>query len=192
MGCFKVTYKANVGPYTSVFANIGTGGLTKPIAVPSAWGCSKSDYSRLWVDSAANTKTEKLATLKAERQFTTLLLRILGVFGAWCGIYMCCGPVTAMIDIMGDALDMIPCCGDMLESIFEGVAQFIICMMSMGVGCGAALCTIALVWVAMRPMVGIPLFIVSCCLCAGCVGLRYMLAPPGKKKGRYDDPEDQE
>merc|ERR1712187_756591 len=39
MGCFKLTYTANVGPYTSVFANIGTGGLTKPIKVPSAWGC---------------------------------------------------------------------------------------------------------------------------------------------------------
>merc|ERR1719258_700558 len=100
-----------------------------------------------------------IAQLKKENDAQTWGLRAAGLICAWLALYCCFAPIATSADLMGDVVSQIPCIGGMLESTLEGVVEMFLCVISCGFGCSFGLFVIALVWLSMRPVVGVPLMV---------------------------------
>lgn len=196
IGCVNIRYYEADVTHVSVLANVDSSGNTAAHPTPSSWGCSASSLEEM--KFGALTKAETLKELHSENQTRTWILRAVGCIGAWLAIYLCLSPISAAADIVGDCLDFIPCIGDTLESLVEGVVTTVLCVMSCGIGCSCALFVISIVWVAMRPVVGgimlgaaILLFVL-----AGVVRSQYQV-PDGakrrkKRKAQEEEPAEEE
>ena len=121
--------------------------------------------------------------MHAENSMLTWVLRFVGLCGAWMAVYCCLQPISTAADLLGDVLDMIPCCGDFLESLVEGVVECVLCLISCSFGCSAALFVIAIVWIVMRPLVGIGLLVCVALLIGLAIAARQM-GPKGKPSSR--------
>jgi len=96
-------------------------------------------------------------------------------------MYMAFYPLYAVIDIVGDWLDNIPCIGDFLEDFIENLAGAMLCVGSCACGTFFALLTIAISWVFVRPTIGIPLLIAALLLGGGILYWKSTM-PPSKRK----------
>lgn len=169
-GCIKVNYYKSSATFVSVLAAIGSGGVTQPMKVSGSWGCSAGEFQRL--EAKDVSLEDMIGNANDENKTTTWMLRIGGVLAAWLSVFCCLQPIAAAADIMGDCLNMIPCCGDFLENMLEGVVTTVLCFVSCGVGCACSLFVIALTWLFMRPLYGaIMLLVALCCCCAAGGGL---------------------
>jgi len=194
VGCVKIEYFTNRAPYSSVVSKIAAGGYTSTVPIPSSWGCSKEQYSEVVSSSVPATMEETLAAFRERTANTTWIIRACGIIGAWIAVACIFAPITALIDIMGDAIDCLFCgFGDSCEACFEGIGNCIVCTMSAGIGCGCAFCVISIVYVYMRPIIGIPMLLLAICCIGGAIGSRF-LAPWNSKGSQEleDDAEDAE
>mmetsp|Transcript_756 Transcript_756/g.1584 ORF Transcript_756/g.1584 Transcript_756/m.1584 type:complete len:441 (+) Transcript_756:59-1381(+) len=101
------------------------------------------------------------SALEAESNATTHILRFLGFLLLWFAFSRLFGPLEV-------AADCIPCVGPCLGDSIATIACCVSCLP----GCACALGVIGVVWVAMRPMVGIPLVLIFLCTCCGFVGFK--------------------
>merc|ERR1712216_744678 len=104
------------------------------------------------------TKAALITSANASNENTLYFLRVVGVLGCWAAVFCCLYPIVAFFDIMEDYMSAVPCIGGCLGvigSIVETLVTLVVCCMSCSFGCSAALFTIALVWLAMRPAQGI-------------------------------------
>jgi len=152
-------------------------GRTFPHPTKASWGCSEGTWYAF--ETADYTKAKVLEIAQNANDTQVMLLRLIGVIMAWVGVYCILYPIVAMADIMGDCLEWIPCVGDMLSNIVEGMVTCVICMVSCSSGTACALFTIAIVWVVMRPLVGLGLMAI-------CI-LLFVLA--GYVMKQFHDPE---
>merc|ERR1711972_808606 len=89
----------------------------------------------------------------------TIILRILGFLVIWFALSRVGAP-------LGVAADCIPCVGPCLGDAVETI----VCCATCPPACGCALGVIGIVWVVMRPAVGIPLILIFLCTCGGSLG----------------------
>jgi hypothetical protein len=176
VGCTRISWMQNTDTYASAIVNSGKAGVTAGQATKSSWGCGAGNYDALYKQK--KTKDEVIAAEQSANEGSLMVFRVIGVLGAWLAIYCCFYPIVAMADIMQDYAEMVPCIGPMLGfigEIMETLVQVVVCCISCSLGCSAALFTIAVVWVIMRPPFGIALMVVCCCLCGGAYGLTQMV-----------------
>lgn len=187
---FKMAMAANDEP--AIMAHVTSGALTGPETIPSSWGCSESKQQ--WIRAEPSTgpqsKDELIKQLQSENSTLTWILRFVGALCAWASVYCCLQPISAAADIIGDYLRMLPC-GSFLEDCLEGAVHELLCCLACGVGCSCALFVISIMWVAMRPLVGIPLMILALCCFVGGVGT-FKSQHKGKAKGQPADEEEGE
>lgn len=86
---------------------------------------------------------------KTFRDPRTWLLRLLGFVLAWVAFCLLAGPLEI-------AADCIPCIGPMLGNAVSAVICCVSCLPATACTMGV----VGVVWVAMRPMIGIPLLII--------------------------------
>lgn len=126
---------------------------------PDSWLCSGSTLENLRMGSF--NKEELFKALQSENAFLTWILRLVGFGVMWLGFSLFFGPLEVMADC-------IPCVGPFLGDSIEAVACCVSCLPA------TACCSliVGIVWVAMRPMVGLPLMLFFCLVMAAFFAFR--------------------
>ncbi|CAE7539644.1 unnamed protein product [Symbiodinium necroappetens] len=151
VGCMQIRYFKNWDASVSLISKI-EGGYTVPMQVPASWGCSTSSFDALSAGSMSLASFS--AQLEDANATRTWFLRVLGLVFTWLTVYCCFQPIAAAADIVGDCLAYIPCVGEFMEDLLEGMVDTLLCMVSCGVGCSCGLLVIGIVWLFMRPLIG--------------------------------------
>ncbi|CAE7799685.1 unnamed protein product [Symbiodinium sp. CCMP2592] len=151
VGCLQIRYFKNWDASVSLISKI-EGGYTVPMQVPASWGCSTSSFDALSAGSMSLASFS--AQLEDANTTRTWFLRVLGLVFTWLTVYCCFQPIAAAADIVGDCLAYIPCVGEFMEDLLEGMVDTLLCMVSCGVGCSCGLLVIGIVWLFMRPLIG--------------------------------------
>jgi len=189
LGCVRISLKQNGATYASALVNSGTGGNTASQPTKSSWGCSSGNFAELF--KSKKTKAEALSSLKSGNNSSLWAMRIIGVLLCWAAVFCCMYPIIAAFDIVGDYLGKVPCVGcllKMIADIVETLVKIVVCCMSCSFGCSCAFFVIAVVWVVMRPTVGIFLLITVVVLTVGA----FLLMKFVPKKGDKVEIEDEE
>ena len=138
VGDLRVTFQAAYPAQVSVVAQQASNGLT-------GWmGPSGSTIERLMM--GLHTSEQMIAQLEAENRMLTWILR--GVGFAMMAIGM--GLLFAPLAVAGD---IVPLFGDVIR-LGTGIASAVVAL-------GLSFVTIALGWVAYRPLVGVPLLVLG-------------------------------
>lgn len=178
IGTLKVSYVTNSWAADKIMHTVlgkNTAEGIVPYSIPGSWLCGAQDISDL--RSGTNTKDQLFEAMAAENTTTTWALRFFGFLFLWCSCTCMFGPC----EVLADCIPMIgPMLGDMIEAI--------ICCMT----CPPASCccffVCAIVWIAMRPIMG-ALFLVGslCFFCAAGGGLFMMQKNKNEAKQAKDE-----
>jgi len=180
LGCVRISFKKNGATYASAFANSGKSGNTAPQPTKSSWGCSSGNFAELI--KARKTKAEAIDSLQDSNTSSLWALRFIGVLLCWAAVFCCMYPIIAAFDIIGDYLGEVPCIGcllKMIADIVETLVKIVVCCMSCSFGCSCAFFVIAVVWVVMRPTVGIVLLLIVVVLSVGACVLMKLVPKKG-------------
>merc|ERR1712151_147064 len=160
IGRVRVSFKGTdwSSPRVTVLGE-NTGGEIGRWTASDSWLCSGFSLAKLRPGTVG--KDTFFEDLQAESNGITYALRIVGFLVIWFALSRIGGPLEVAADcipfvgpFLGDAVDTILCC------------------VTCPPACGCALGVIGVVWVVMRPAVGIPLlliFLVTCCASVGYV-----------------------
>uniref|UniRef100_A0A7S0A3X2 Uncharacterized protein n=1 Tax=Pyrodinium bahamense TaxID=73915 RepID=A0A7S0A3X2_9DINO len=124
-------------------------------------------------------KAGAYGTLKAMRLLLPLVM--------WVGLYCCLSPIVWVLDQFGEVVEMVPCVGGIaggLVECMETLADFAICLVSC---CGALACSLlvaSFAWVWFRPLVGVPLLVLSVCFFGGLAGFALSRRGAAKVRGK--------
>lgn len=114
---------------------------------PSSWLCS--GFRLYDLHMGALSKNKLFETLSSEANVETWICRLVGFGFMWLAFFLCFGPLEV-------ATDCIPCIGPCLGDSIHAIGCCISCLPATACTLGVA----GLVWVVMRPMVGLPLILV--------------------------------
>jgi len=117
------------------------------------------------------TKDEMIASLKEEGQSSVWVIRAAGIILSVLSVFCVLQPISAAADIVGDCVRMMPC-GSLIEDKLEGMVDWLVCVISLNVGCTCSLLVIALVWAFMRPTYALAAVALAGCCCVGAVGAK--------------------
>lgn len=155
IGDVKVTLYSN-DPNSlraTVLGENSNGQITK-WGAPSSWLCSGFSLSDLRMGTLS--KAQLFDMLASEANVLTWILRAVGFGLMWLAFCLCFGP----LEVAGDCIPCIgPCIGDSIHAISCCVACLPATACTLGI--------VGVVWVAMRPMVGIPLMLLNLAIMAG-------------------------
>jgi hypothetical protein len=182
LGCIQLQYFKSNSSHMAAFGLAGGSGVISPFKAKEGWGCPAADFIRMWPKEM--TKDQAIADLRSELSATTWIFRIGGVLLAWFALYCCFDPIASGVDMIGNGLSYIPCVGGWLESALEGVVTMFLCLISCSIGVSCALFVIAIMWLAMRPIIGGPLLasVLLLCLVGYCAGKRSKRDPKYMRK----------
>jgi hypothetical protein len=169
IGQVRVSFKGTdwSNPMVSVLGE-NNGGVVSKWTASDSWLCS--GFSLASLRSGTVDKDAFFEDLQAASDATTYIIRIVGFLAIW----FACSRIGGPLEIAADCIPCVgPCLGDAVNSI--------LCCITCPPACGCALGVIGVVWVVMRPMVGIPLMLIFLCTCGGSVG--YVVYSRMNKKG---------
>mmetsp|Transcript_50925 Transcript_50925/g.142504 ORF Transcript_50925/g.142504 Transcript_50925/m.142504 type:complete len:461 (-) Transcript_50925:284-1666(-) len=147
LGNVRVVFYGNdwSNPMATILGLNDNGRITRWTA-PNSWLCSGSGLLDLRM--GAYSKDELFDALKGEAAALTWVLRIVGFIVMWVAFCMCCAP-------LGVIADCVPFIGPYIGDGVETLACCIACPPA----CACCLGVAGVMWVAMRPLVGIPLLL---------------------------------
>lgn len=170
IGDLQVTFKSNDwGNTMATLLGKNDNGEVKAWTAPSDWLCkgfSLDDFRM-----GKKSKEELFKALKEESSALTWVLRLL-CFGllwfAWSRLF---GP----LEVVADCIPFIgPCLGDMVQAV-------VCCISCLPATC-CCMFVVAITWVALRPMIGIPLFLGCIAIAVGLGALKYYADQKKKEK----------
>ena len=130
---------------------------------------------------------EYMDSLISENEGSLFAFRIIGPCLLWAAFYCCLSPIVWLIDKFGDMLESVPCVGGclgILANILETLATILICIISCCCGVACGLMAMAVAWVYYRPLIGIPLLILSTAMFVGVGYFMYTRRDPNKPSRR--------
>merc|ERR1740123_425167 len=98
----------------------------------------------------------------------TWLVRVLGFFVAYMGMRSFFAPVEALVAAIDSVLDLfrcIPVVGwllDFLGDVLRGAVGCAISLIAFGLSVPSCMMVVSIMWVIMRPLVAVPLLVLSC------------------------------
>ncbi|CAJ1341074.1 unnamed protein product [Effrenium voratum] len=147
-----------------------SGGTIQVWTAPDSWLCS--GYSLLDLRMGSLEISAVFDAMRAESNGMTWILRIVGFVLAWLAFCLLGGP----LEVAADCIPCVgPCLGDMVSAI--------VCCVSCVPATACTLGVVGVVWVAMRPLVGIPLMLIFMATMVAMIVWKTMYA---KKKGDDD------
>lgn len=159
---------------TATVLGENSGGVVSRWVASDSWLCSGFTLAELRMGSI--TKDSLFAALEAESSALTMILRIVGFLAIWFALSRCIGP----LEVVADCVPCIgPCLGDSIAMIG--------CCITCPPAAGCALGVIGIVWVMMRPLVGIPLMVIFFLTVGGFIGYA-VWAKSKKNKDKGSDP----
>lgn len=177
IGNMRVSFSSN-NPNEPKVTVLGknSGGKVGSWTAPSSWFCSGDTLSDL--REGTLSKEELFKIKKDASAAVTWILRLVGFILAWMSVCCLFGPLEIFADC-------IPCIGPYLGDMVQAV----VCVISCPPACACSLFVIGIVWVGMRPMVGIPMLLVWICV-VGAFGGWVYYSIKNKKEGGNSDEED--
>jgi len=175
IGCIRIQFFKNWDTSVTMLAAV-QGGTTLPVDVPASWGCGEDMYQAL--SGGTSSKKAFITDLEDNNYATTWTMRIVGLLLTWFAVYCCFAPIAFAIDVVGDCIRAIPCLGEFLEDLLQGMMTCLLCVVSCGFGCSCGLFVIAIVWIYMRPLIGGGLML----FCAALVTAVYFYGQSSKNK----------
>eukprot|EP00930_Biecheleria_cincta_P058995 TRINITY_DN44769_c0_g1_i1.p1 TRINITY_DN44769_c0_g1~~TRINITY_DN44769_c0_g1_i1.p1 ORF type:complete len:511 (-),score=85.75 TRINITY_DN44769_c0_g1_i1:247-1779(-) len=146
-----------------------SGGKIVKWTAPDDWLCSGFQLQDLRMGSMS--KDSLFEALREEASSLTIVLRIVGFVLSWIAFCLLAGPLEV-------AADCIPCVGPCLGDMISAIACCVSCMPATACTLGV----IGIVWVAMRPMVGIPLMAIFVIVMGGFAYWKFAYAKGGGRK----------
>jgi len=157
-------------------------------SMPASWGCSAETWYSIKIGCGSSNrddcKKEFITGNNSDNESQLYMLRVVGILGAWAAVWCCFFPCIAFTSVLADSLNGVPCiggCFELIGNIVETLVHIVVCCMSCSIGCSSALFVVAIVWVVMRPVMGICLL----CFCALCVGGAIALLQYAPKKDGF-------
>jgi len=148
IGQAKVAFKGNNwNDPTVTVLGLNSAGNIGPWEASATWLCSGSMLSDLRTGHIS--KQDLFAAMASSASSLTWVLRIIGFLVMW-------GACSRFAAPLGVAADCIPCVGPWIGDKVEAVACCITCFPA----CGCCLGIAGVVWVVMRPWVGIPMLLI--------------------------------
>jgi hypothetical protein len=145
IGAMKVSFYSNDWTQPTVtLLGQNNNGVIGPWKAPPSWGCSGNPLQEL--EMGKQSTKAVFDTLRSQNAVLTWVLRIAGLVGLWIAFCLCFGPLEV-------AADCVPCVGPMIGDGIQAIACCVSCLPATACCLGVA----GVVWVAMRPAVGIPL-----------------------------------
>jgi len=132
------------------------GGTIEKWEAPASWLCSGSTVSQF--RAGKKTKKELFEALKGESTASRWVFRILFWLLLWCACTLLGEPLEA-------AAECVPCCGDALGDFVE----VLVCVVTCPISLACCMIVAGIVWVAMRPLVGGPMFLIGVCFVGGSI-----------------------
>lgn len=160
IGDGKITFRSSSGNKMVSVLGKNNGGKITTWKASSSWGCSGDSIGSLMMGEVS--KDEFFKGLKAGNTFITWVLRLIGFAVFWCGFHMFFAPLEVFADC-------IPCIGPYLGDAINCITCVLSCL-------PATACFVfiaGIVWIAMRPLVGIPLLLICCIITA--LGVAYKM-----------------
>jgi hypothetical protein len=155
VGDVRVAYYINDWSNPAVtLLGMNTQGFINEWTAPSSWLCAGSTLLDLRMGSY--TKDYLFTALENDNTTVTWIIRVLGFALMWLAFSLMFAP-------LGVVADCIPCIGPFLGDSVETISCCISCLPA------TACCSliVGIVWIAMRPMVGIPLVLFFFVVMAG-------------------------
>mmetsp|Transcript_72524 Transcript_72524/g.172933 ORF Transcript_72524/g.172933 Transcript_72524/m.172933 type:complete len:515 (+) Transcript_72524:103-1647(+) len=183
IGQIKVSFKSNDWRHKTVTV-IGQNdnGVVNDWRPPATWLCPATSCSGLGsgrcikdLEVGRTTQDELFQKYRDQAHTLTIFLRILGFALLWCAFAMCFGPLEALAEC-------VPCIGPCLGDVVEALACIVSCLPATACCLGIG----GVVWVAMRPLIGIPLMMFWCLVMGGMgyMGYRHYEKKHGRSSAR--------
>jgi len=175
LGRVRVTFYGNdKSQSTLTILGENENGAIKRWTAADSWLCSG------WTLAEARfgdlTKDNLFESMDSSNFAILWILRLVGFCVAWFAWSRLAGP----LEVVADCIPCVgPCLGDMVEAVACCVSIFPAC------ACGMLVCGI--VWVVMRPMIGIPLMIIPVCMFTGYLIWKFFFS--GENSGGGDGQE---
>lgn len=135
-----------------------------PYKVSGNWLCGASTFSELQAEKL--TKDELFGDLRNQALLLTWLLRLCGFFLVWGAFAMMFYPVEYLLSFT----EYVP---TMIGDVLEGLAGVVLCILqtfTFLLAAGVSALVIGICWIAVRPLIGIPLFIMT----VGCFVMAFL------------------
>lgn len=174
LGAVKATFYGNDWNQTMLTVlGLNSGGSLGRWTASDSWLCSGFTLAELRVGSF--DKDVLFAAMEAESSAITWILRFVALVVLWMGC--CC--IFKPLEVVADCVPFIgPYLGDSVSCIISCVTCPLACACGLGVA--------GVVWVVMRPMVGIPMLVVFCLCFGGAIALK--VYAKGQKDAGGADP----
>jgi len=171
IGCLNVQFLTKAPKYVSLLYKVSEKSSFEfePFRAPGSWLCGPTSVSHI-VDRQFGSYVDLFTTMQSEEDTLMWGLRVLGFMIILIGIGLFLSPVEWLAR-------NIPFIGDYVG----GAVGWLLAIVALLLTIGFSLITVSIVWVAMRPMVGIPL------LLAGLFSLGFspcLLGGSKKQKGQ--------
>merc|ERR1711966_587665 len=119
------------------------------------------------------TMEELFTIMKNANSMKLWIFRAIGFFCIWLAICCCLQPIESCLgfitNMMDEGTDCIPgvgCAVDCLTDIFMGMVKAVLCVVGCCCAAGWFLSVVVVMWIVMRPVMGMALAVVACCFCA--------------------------
>eukprot|EP00928_Gymnodinium_smaydae_P089851 TRINITY_DN73740_c0_g1_i1.p1 TRINITY_DN73740_c0_g1~~TRINITY_DN73740_c0_g1_i1.p1 ORF type:complete len:458 (+),score=113.49 TRINITY_DN73740_c0_g1_i1:66-1439(+) len=184
IGCIQLSFQTTSATVASAFgAVMNSDKITKWYA-PETWLCSSEGVMNLVTSDMP--KNEMLKLMHEGNSNLLMMLRICGWLGVCLSIYMALYPLFAFFDILSDYIECIPCVGDFIADSIDTLVGCALCCGSFFVGTTISVFVIAVSWVFVRPIVGIPLLLLSLAMAGGLVYWRSTMQRSGSKQQQLE------
>jgi len=166
LGCVKMRYFESAASDVTVMTQLGTGGLTSAMVIPSSWFCETTQFQQLYPEQLVKPKFIQKLHVDSSK---TWVIRVLACVVCALSLFCCFQPCAEATQEVDDCLHLLPCCGNWLGSNLEGVPTQVVFTLSVTVGVALALLAMSVVywnsWVALvLVLVAILLVSVGCML----------------------------
>jgi hypothetical protein len=212
IGCVKVTFEQSTPSQVNILNKVAGPGtfFEGDWEVDGQWLCKTQGVQRICPSTSMDvtkgltscvggqTKEDFFSTMKAENDMTTWLYRLIALLACYCGISCILSPITTMVNMVLDGADYITgwipgigCLVDSLTDVISGVVGCVVFCISLFFAISCFSIVAGVVWVAMRPMIGIPLMILACCCFGGGVFVCMQSRKPKGGHGMETDSDEE-
>eukprot|EP00419_Tripos_fusus_P051011 CAMPEP_0172821676 /NCGR_PEP_ID=MMETSP1075-20121228/16139_1 /TAXON_ID=2916 /ORGANISM="Ceratium fusus, Strain PA161109" /LENGTH=452 /DNA_ID=CAMNT_0013662567 /DNA_START=39 /DNA_END=1397 /DNA_ORIENTATION=- len=170
LGCIKVKYARSGTTVVSYLGRMQGDGTTRAWMAPSSWMCStKGSSSRVDLFAQGSRDAEHmLESAQDENTMWTWVIRVLGFIVAYVGMRSFFAPAEALVALIDSGLDLfrfIPIVGgllDFLGDVLRGAVGCAISIIAFGLSVPSCIMVVSVVWAIMRPLIAVPLQVLSC------------------------------
>mmetsp|Transcript_16690 Transcript_16690/g.29203 ORF Transcript_16690/g.29203 Transcript_16690/m.29203 type:complete len:505 (+) Transcript_16690:46-1560(+) len=195
IGCMRVSYHKSSATHASYMGKITGSGpprQTRPWIPPATWLCGTGSSEVDLFHASAVSANHLIDMAASSNNVSTWVLRILGIVLAVVGVMLFLNPLQAVADLVDEFFDwfrFIPVAGWMLDKLGDAVAGAVGCAIftvSFFLGTSSALLILSITWCVMRPLLGIPILLIS--IAGFLYSVKYLVQMvkqgQGKRKGK--------